>query len=64
MRHIIEHWRDGEKIEQFEIAQIVPRPDGSVHIVIPLGGITLGSFDELRFNFDDLVETLLTAEKT
>lgn len=63
MRNVIEHWRDGEKIGQFEITQIVSRLDGSVRIIVPLGGITLASLDELHFNIDGLIEALTNVRK-
>lgn len=65
MNNVIEHWRDGEKIGQLEITQIVSQFDGieSVCVVVPLGGITLASFDELHFNIDSLIEAL-TGRKT
>jgi hypothetical protein len=62
--HTIEHWRDGEKIGQFEITHFATSPDGSVRIVMPPGGISLASFDELRFNISGLIEALTIAEKT
>jgi hypothetical protein len=63
-RNAIEHWRDGEKIGQFEVTQIAPGPDGSVRIVMPPGGIILASFDELHFNIDGLIEALISVRTT
>jgi len=57
-RNLIEHWRDGEKIGQFEITQVTRQPDGSVRVVIPPGSTTFASFDELRFNLNGLIEAL------
>lgn len=64
MSHIIEHWRDGEKIGQFIVTKIVHRPDGTVCFVMPPGGVELASYDELHFNLHGLIEALIVAEAT
>jgi len=56
----IEHWRDGECIRRYEGPNKieVDKRSGLARIVFPPGGITLATADELRFNVNELIDTL------
>ena len=58
--HVIEHWRDGERIAHIKVtsAMIQRCPDGTCRVVFPPGCITLATGDELHFDADSLVEFL------
>jgi hypothetical protein len=59
-RQTIEHWRDGECIERYDIqsAAIQRVEDGTCRIVFPPGCIELATGDELHFDADDLIRWL------
>jgi len=59
-KYTLEHWRDGELFEKMELtrAMLKPRKDGSVHIIIPPGCITLVTQDEIHFDPAGLKEML------
>jgi hypothetical protein len=59
-RNVIEHWRDGECLAKVEINDrlIERRPDGTARIILPPGGITLATGDELHFDLEGLADCL------
>jgi hypothetical protein len=59
-RHTIEHWRDDELFEKVEFTadMIVRREDGTACVVILPGFIELATGDELRFDYEGLIDLL------
>jgi len=55
----IEHHRDGECIEKWNVTEQMIQRDGDVaRIVFPVGHIVLASYDELHFCIADSLEVL------
>ena len=59
-RWTIEHWRDGERIAEVEVAEkmIHRNEDGTARVVFSPGSITLATGDELHFDVDGLTERM------
>lgn len=59
-KYTIEHWRDGEVVERFELTHEMfkPLPDGSVCVTFPPGRITIVNKDELHFDPEGIKEIL------
>jgi hypothetical protein len=56
---IIEHWRDGECIERWDVTDDMIQKDGDMaRIIFPVGQIVLTSYDELHFCITDSLELL------
>ncbi len=55
----IEHHRDGECIEKWNVTERMIQRDGDMaRVVFPVGQIVLASFDELHFCLRDSVKVL------
>ena len=60
-RFTIEHWRDGECIKRISLSDLVANiktENGVTRIVLPPGGLTLATNDELRFDPQGIAEFL------
>jgi len=59
-KFIVEHWRDGECIESFELTNkiITTYEDDVVRIVFPLCRVEFVTDDELHFNLHDAADVL------
>lgn len=57
---VIQHWRDGEVIEQFELTKAMFKtlPDGNVCVTFPPGRLTFVTQDEIHFDPKGLKEIL------
>lgn len=56
----LEHWRDGECIERFELTNkvITAYEDGEARVVLPRGRVEFVTDDELHFNLHDAQDVL------
>ncbi len=55
----IEHHRDGECIERWNVTERMIQLDGDMaRVVLPVGRIVLASYDELRFRLPDVTRVL------
>jgi len=55
----IEHHRDGECIEKWEVTEKMIQRDGDMaRVVFPVGHILLASYDELHFCLGDGLDVL------
>lgn len=56
---VIEHWRDGERIERLVVTETHLQRVGDVtRIVFPPGMFILATDDELRFRAREVIEVL------
>lgn len=55
----IEHHRDGECIERWNVSERMIQRDGDMaRVVFPVGRIVLASYDELHFCLPDVTRVL------
>jgi hypothetical protein len=55
----IEHWRDGECIEKWNVTEeMIQRQGDTARVVFPAGHIEMASFDELHFCIGDAMGVL------
>ncbi len=55
----IEHHRDGECIEKWNVTEeMIEREGDTARVVFPLGQIVLASYDELHFCLSDGLDVL------
>lgn len=60
----IEHHRDGECIEKWEVTEEMIQRDGDMaRVVFPVGHIILASYDELHFLLRDGLKVLSEAQQ-
>jgi hypothetical protein len=56
---VIEHWRDGERIESWNVTEAMIHRDGDMaRVIFPAGQIVLASYDELHFCLRDGIGVL------
>jgi hypothetical protein len=60
----IEHHRDGECIETWNVTEeMIQRQGDMARVVFPLGQIVLASYDELHFCLGDGLDVLSEAQR-
>ena len=60
----IEHHRDGECIEKWNVTEAMIQRDGDVaRVVFPVGHVVLASYDELHFRLRDGLKILSEVQR-